>query len=478
MPKMQVRRVLKPMVFTALSGMALAALLACDTPVYRYAMYRWEPAPYELYFFHDQPAGSEDTAVAQAVRELAGGDKQPANLQFFDVNLAEDKEMLKISPAVKQAFLAKSDRTLPAYLAVTSYGMELFFGKLDEAAARALIDSPVRRELASQLAQGKVGVFLYIPCSKPEANTQAETILKTLIGEMNAGKLDLPAIPVAPAAEGGSAGQSKITHELGMLEVKRDDAREQWLLKMLLGVEDDLKTEDVPIVFLCYGRGRALLPYLGAGITRENLVYEIEFICGACSCTVKEQNPGIDLLVRQNWEDAAKLLAEKFGSEEGNPYGPGSFYPELVIPSGAASSEMTASTPGTSTDDVVKPAAQPAATETERATPATDPQQAAAEAKPQAAAAPPAGKTEPSAPTEDSPAKEENSSGANQTPEGNPGKTPSDSKRAARMTSRAEHSTQVEPASEWYSSAYIVGGGIAVGLGVLFLITVWVLRPH
>ena len=28
-------------------------LLACETPVYRYAMYRWEPAPFEIYFFHN-----------------------------------------------------------------------------------------------------------------------------------------------------------------------------------------------------------------------------------------------------------------------------------------------------------------------------------------------------------------------------------------------------------------------------------------
>ena len=29
-------------------------LIACETPVYRYAMYRWAPAPFEVYFFHSE----------------------------------------------------------------------------------------------------------------------------------------------------------------------------------------------------------------------------------------------------------------------------------------------------------------------------------------------------------------------------------------------------------------------------------------
>lgn len=54
----------------------------------------------------------------------------------------------------------------------------------------------------------------------------------------------------------------------------------------------------------------------------------------ACSCTVKEQNPGVDLLVRYDWEAAAAALADKFGNEEGNEsqFGPEMFFPELIIP--------------------------------------------------------------------------------------------------------------------------------------------------
>jgi hypothetical protein len=60
----------------------------------------------------------------------------------------------------------------------------------------------------------------------------------------------------------------------------------------------------------------------------------IEFISGACSCTVKEQNPGVDLLMRHDWDAAAEKLAAQFGAEEGNEgeFGADAFFPELIIP--------------------------------------------------------------------------------------------------------------------------------------------------
>ena len=48
-------------------------------------------------------------------------------------------------------------------------------------------------------------------------------------------------------------------------------------------MEPELADEDQPMVFLVYGRARALLPYIGKGITRENQIREIEFVSGACS---------------------------------------------------------------------------------------------------------------------------------------------------------------------------------------------------
>jgi hypothetical protein len=72
---------------------------------------------------------------------------------------------------------------------------------------------------------------------------------------------------------------------------------------MLMNSEADLAELNEPLVFPVFGRGRSLLPLVGAGITPENIRGSARFLAGACSCQVKEQNPGFDLLVAANWNE-------------------------------------------------------------------------------------------------------------------------------------------------------------------------------
>jgi hypothetical protein len=51
-----------------------------------------------------------------------------------------------------------------------------------------------------------------------------------------------------------------------------------------------------------FGLGRALLPLIGAGITQKNIYDAASFLAGPCSCEVKEQNPGFDLLLNADWD--------------------------------------------------------------------------------------------------------------------------------------------------------------------------------
>ena len=49
---------------------------------------------------------------------------------------------------------------------------------------------------------------------------------------------------------------------------------------------------------------------------------------------MKEQNPGVDLLMSYNWNAVAEALLRQFGTEEGSPYrfGGDALFPELIIP--------------------------------------------------------------------------------------------------------------------------------------------------
>jgi hypothetical protein len=127
-----------------------------------------------------------------------------------------------------------------------------------------------------------------------------------------------------------------------VLRVPRDSAEEQALVGMLLGCEPDLVELSQPMAFPVFGRGRALLPLVGAGITAKNVHDAAEFLAGPCSCEVKEQNPGFDLLLKADWRDLlGQAIDTAVAAEIELPA-----EPEFVtIPRGAAAIDVPADLP-------------------------------------------------------------------------------------------------------------------------------------
>jgi hypothetical protein len=323
-----------------LAGSAGLAL-ACDTPVYRYAMYRWEPAPYEIYYFHDKPLDDQATQVQKLVEAASRSEEKPANLFFVAVSLTDDPELKKIPPDVRKAWQDQPDRPIPSYMVVTPLGRKLYQGAMDEPILKAMLDSPARTEVAKQLAEGKAGVLIQLSGSDAAANDAAEKVTKELITDVGAGKIELYLPPGMGEATESSEEKANPGLQLGFTKIARTEPAEKWLIDALLSIEDDLKTDEYagqPMVFAVFGRGRALPPFVGKGITRENLLECVYFLTGACSCTVKDQNPGMDLLFAENWWAVAEKLASTFGAEEGNEtqLGAAQLFPHLMIPGGQA----------------------------------------------------------------------------------------------------------------------------------------------
>ena len=292
-----------------------AAGLACDTPLYRYAMYRWQAAPYEVYYFHDSPADDNDQRVAALLEEYSHADGALANVVYIPVDTDDDRQFDALPPDVQQAWVDRSQPS-PIHFISSPHGQAVAWERLDEVAVRALVESPARKQLAAQLEIGKQGVLVFLAGQDEAANAQAEAVVNEFIGAVQAGEIELYESPTPP----GSAAKADPPRasDVGLVKLHREDEHERWFIRTLLAGDKALADEQRPMVFLAYGRARVLPPFMGAGISRENLTREVQFISGRCSCTVKEQNPGRDLLVRYDWESAAAALADKFGAEEGN----------------------------------------------------------------------------------------------------------------------------------------------------------------
>lgn len=63
------------------------------------------------------------------------------------------------------------------------------------------------------------------------------------------------------------------------------------------------------MAFPIFGRGRVLCALVGEGISEMNVEEVCGFVSGACSCVVKYQNPGVDMLMDVRWD--AALMGEE-----------------------------------------------------------------------------------------------------------------------------------------------------------------------
>jgi len=96
--------------------------------------------------------------------------------------------------------------------------------------------------------------------------------------------------------------------------LSRSDRLEAAFVSMLLTTESDLREEfdkGSPMAFPVFGRGRVLYALLGDGIAASTIEEASRFLAGACQCTVKADNPGVDMLVAFDWDEHVQITEPK-----------------------------------------------------------------------------------------------------------------------------------------------------------------------
>ncbi len=326
--------------------------LACNTPVYRYAMYNWQTAPYIVFYFYEGEMAEKDKAVHERIAKLSEEWPPQANVRIEPIDVADEEKMKTLPEFVIEAWKQHEDGKTPAYVVFSPFRAHIYSGSLDAGSVEKLVDSPARQKLGQLLEQGNAAVMILLTCPNEEQNKKADEALAALCKMADAGEipveLQLPPMGLPGQTEGeeGGADDAPNPNKLGIavLKVDRNDPAEEFFVRMLMAIEDDLKEyADQPMIFAGYGRGRAMEPYIGKGITSENLVDVVAFLAGACSCLVKEQNPGADLLVKWNWEATADKMAENDPSLDYGPYGPQGYSefpaePDMGEPGGSEAS--------------------------------------------------------------------------------------------------------------------------------------------
>ena len=96
------------------------------------------------------------------------------------------------------------------------------------------------------------------------------------------------------------------------LRIKRSNP----VVTMLVGPEKDSPPADEPWIAPVFGRGRVLGIWPASLMDEEGIDEACFYLTGACSCQVKLQNPGWDLVMNIDWEERLYLAGEGSSPED------------------------------------------------------------------------------------------------------------------------------------------------------------------
>jgi hypothetical protein len=272
-------------------------ILACSVPVFRYALERWPPDPFRAMVFH---RGALTPEQEQAVARLKAS---AANLDVVIVDLAAEPEA-----ALREAWNEQGTDTLPwlyvTYPEAHPVAIELAAGPLEEAGlVESILDTSVRREIGNRLVAGQSAVWVLLESGDEAADEAAWSVLNREIRRLE-NELELPTIEQEDIDAGLLAlDESQLKIAFSSMRLSRENPKDEMFVRMLLDTEDDLLDAEAPIVFPVFGRGRVLYGVVGEGIAPDTLEAAAAYLVGSCSCQVKADNPGVDVLMAVNWED-------------------------------------------------------------------------------------------------------------------------------------------------------------------------------
>jgi hypothetical protein len=245
-------------VYIKIAVIAGVLSLACTTKVSEWVLLNTIPNQYTLVYFHK-------TSV-------------PANTQKQNLTLSENISEANIS----FRDVPRKDIDKPYY--ALYYGSRHFASYGNASEINNLISSPLRDSIASELKSGKLCVMVYLKSDIPGKDEKSFMEIRKAVAGSPFGKI----IPI--------------------VEICRKDINENHFISMLLNVESDLKGIREPMLFGVFGRFKALEPLVGGGITEENINLMIDFLTADCSCLIKDNLPGTDILYINRWESPATAM--------------------------------------------------------------------------------------------------------------------------------------------------------------------------
>jgi len=286
---------------------------ACSVPVFRYALERWHQDNYQVFVFYDEDLEGDERQAAHNLSKIAAEIKgnahtfslpekifPPANISVTYIDVSAE-----VTGFPRMVWQVQKNPPLPwvvvRYPRKARIKEDLWAGILTDLPRNDLIQSPKRRELCEQLIGGESVVWVMVECGNKGKDKKALSRLRAgLDSSMNV--LELPEMTEKDIKEYLSELRPEVRKSFSYMVLSADDRAEDFFRSQLIHSEPVLGGQlTEPVVFPVFGRGRSLYGLSGKGINTENILDANGFLVGPCACTVKEGNPGVDLMTQADW---------------------------------------------------------------------------------------------------------------------------------------------------------------------------------
>lgn len=293
------RAIVWPVLLAAL--VAARDVRACSVPVFRFALDHWFPDNYRIVVLHRGALTDELAGTVAQLQARCQSATANATVEVADVGTVSDPGLVELVGRHSVAEQPLCVLQIPTE--VRGVYRDVWTAPLEAAVVDALLDSPLRRKLAERLVSGTSIVWIYLDSGIAAVDDAQFALLESELRRLE-GILELPEIDPADLKD-LSVAEEDLSLSFHAIRLPRDDAREEVLVQMLLSTEPDLRDPvflQAPMAFPVFGRGRVLYSLVGQGINPGTIEEACRFLTGACQCTVKAQNPGVDLLLSVAWD--------------------------------------------------------------------------------------------------------------------------------------------------------------------------------
>jgi hypothetical protein len=271
-----------PAVFALALTCAFQSGRGCTIPVFRYALDRWEADAYRLVL----PARSaSDPSQNELLRPMRANGK--ANL---DIQTTKDTALAKPE-------LRFSSRDQASF----------WSGAIDAESLGQILDSPMRKKLTEHILAGDSIVWVVAEKGTPEDAAHLERIEKRIQFLEQVASLPIQD-PNDPDSQLGPGPALKLAFTV--LKLRADDPSEALFLKMLAGPKSGIDPTNTSFAAAVFGRGRVLGAWSLDVLDDTALEDASMFLVGRCSCRLKNENPGWDILMNVDWVKALENVGK------------------------------------------------------------------------------------------------------------------------------------------------------------------------